>query len=221
MTITFSRREALSFGWGKMKEHLGLFVQLCLLGWLVASFQGALARSGGGPVGLRWLLSAAVQTATTLLAIGWIRAALRAHDGKPVDLASLLPDLGEFFSYLLASALFALIVAVGFALLIAPGLLWAARYGFYGFLIIDRKVDPITALRQSAAMTEGKRGPLIAFGLTLLGVNLLGVLAAGVGLFATLPMTAVAAAYVYRRLAAGAARAGEHGALAVSAHAPA
>ena len=50
-------REALSYGWARMKENLGTFVWLCLLSWLLSGLQAGINRWHGAAVGLRWLLS--------------------------------------------------------------------------------------------------------------------------------------------------------------------
>ncbi len=49
-------------------------------------------------------------------------------------------------------------------------------------------------------ITEGVRLRLLVFVLLFLGLNLVGAVACLVGLFVTIPVTMMAAAYIYRRL---------------------
>lgn len=197
----------LSYGWARMKEHLPPFVLLVLAGWAISGLQASIAKWHGAAVLLRWLLAPFLLAASMQLSIVWIRTALRVHDGKPVDLGELSRvDLPGFFSYLLGALLYGIVVACGMVLLIVPGVLWAIRYGFFGFLIVDQGLDPLSAMRRSAELTRPVRGPLFVFGLLLLGVNLLGALALGIGLLFTVPASVMAVCRVYRRLlgAAGA-----------------
>src|SRR5690606_24140896 len=94
-----------------------------------------------------------------------------------------------------------LMVGVGLVLLIVPGVILAVVYAFYGFVIVDRGEPVLAALQRSAELTRGHRGELFLFGVVLLGLNLLGALAFGIGLLITSPVSLIAAGYVYRRLA--------------------
>lgn len=213
MTPVFSRNHALSFGWSKMKENLSLFIVLFVSSFFIGTIQESLRQSHGFGA---YLAAHGLQLMHALLTMSWLRAALLLHDGEEVmEFAELVPTARLFLSYLLAAVLYVLAVAAGLLLLIIPGLLLGVRYAFFGFLIVDKKLDGITALRRSAEITRGVTAELLLFGLLLLGVNLLGALALGVGLLATLPTSAIAAAYVYRRLLARSEVVGpvEHGGL--------
>lgn len=200
MTPAFSRNQALSFGWSKMKENLSLFIVLCVSSFFIGTIQGSLRQAHGFGA---WFALQGLQLLHALLTLSWLKAALLLHDGEEVmEFAELLPSTQLFLSYLLTAVLYVVMVAAGLLLLIVPGFLIAVRYGFFGFLLVDKKLDPIAALRRSAELTRGLSAELLGFGLLLLGVNLLGALALGVGLLVTLPTSAIAAAYVYRRLLA-------------------
>jgi uncharacterized membrane protein len=66
--------------------------------------------------------------------------------------------------------------------------------------MIDQRLEPVEALRASSRLTAGSKGQLVLFGLTLVGVNLLGALAFGVGLLFTVPTCYLAAGQVFRQL---------------------
>ena len=134
--------------------------------------------------------------------LAYVRSALRACDGKPVEVSRAPDLLADFLTYLLASVLVGLIVAAGFVLLIVPGIIWGLKFGFAGFLVVDRKLDPIEALRESNRLTMGTKWQLFAFALLAFGINLVGAIALGIGLMVTIPTTVIAAAYVLRQLQA-------------------
>lgn len=79
-------------------------------------------------------------------------------------------------------------------------IVWAIKFGFFPFSILDRRVGYIQAFKDSSRITKGAKWQLLLFAVELLGMNLLGLLCLLVGLFVTVPMTYLAAAYVYRHL---------------------
>ena len=104
------------------------------------------------------------------------------------------------FNYIICSLLCGFVVVCGLILLIVPGVLWAAKYCFATFLIVDKGADPLSAMRRSAELTRPVRGQLITLGLALIGVNLLGAMALGIGLFITLPMSLMALFQAYDQI---------------------
>jgi hypothetical protein len=214
-TRPFSTKAALSYGWAKMIDHLNIFLPLCLISWVLSALQAGINRWHGAATLMRWLIAPVLFLATVQISIVWVRAILRVQDDRAPTTTELTHiDLAELFQYMLGSLLYGLVVAVGMVLLVVPGVLWAIKYCFTGFLIVDRGLDPLTAMRRSAELTRPVRGQLFMFGLTLLGVNILGALVLGVGLLATVPMTMLALGQVYRQLLHGAdathAARGEH-----------
>lgn len=207
---TFSIKEALSAGWEAFKANLSVFIIFGLLAFGIwAAEQIGLAI--GNQMGV---LKPAILASVTLVAriaqlwlqLALFRVALRVVDGQPVSAEELFrPAAPDFLSFLLASVLYRLIVTGGLILLVVPGIIWAVRYGLYGFVVVDQHADPVAALKRSTVLTAGVRGELFVLGLALIGVNILGAMALGIGLVATVPVTAVAAARVYRQLTARAA----------------
>ncbi len=198
-TKVFSTGEALRFGWEKTKANLKPLLIIGAVGAFLALLNQALTGPDGDP-GLRSLLAILVQVLQVGVTLAFVRAALLLHDGKPLDVSKPSLLLSDFFSFLLTAVLYGLIVAIGLALLIVPGIIWGLKFGFCGFNVVDRRLDPIEALRASSRLTDGIKGELFLFALVLMLVNLIGALALGVGLLVTVPTTFLAAAFVFRRL---------------------
>lgn len=90
---------------------------------------------------------------------------------------------------------------VGLVLLIVPGVILMIRLGFYKYLIIDKKDISITqALRESMILTKGITWKLFLFTVVLGLVNLVGFICFVAGLLVTIPLSAIAFAYVYNKL---------------------
>ena len=139
---------------------------------------------------------------SVIISIGMIRIALRLCDTGEREFADLFRPYRLFFKFLFASILYGLIVFGGMILLVVPGIIWAIRFQYYGYLVVDKGLGPMEALKGSSAVTQGVKWELFLFGLLIFAVNLLGVLCLGIGVFATAPTTMLATVYVYRKLLA-------------------
>jgi uncharacterized membrane protein len=150
---------------------------------------------------LSLILAIASGALQIIVGIGFIRISLRFCDREKGEYADLFSCLPLFFPYLLASILYGLIVVGGMILLVIPGIIWAIKYMFFSYLMVDRRVGPMEAIKGSSAITKGVKGKLFLFLLALMGINLLGAMALLIGLLATIPTSMLATAYVYRKLA--------------------
>lgn len=197
----FSKKEALRFGWNSMKSHFGFFVLLLLAMLLISGVPDLVsAELDDSAPALAVIVSIAGAILSIIAQIGSTKISLKFVDGDTPQLNDLFAYANLFFKYVGASLLYLLIVLGGLVLLIVPGVIWAIKFGFYSYIIIDTGARPVAALKQSAILTRGAKPELFLFAVILGLVNVAGAFALLVGLFATIPATMVAAAYVYRRL---------------------
>lgn len=197
----FDIGEALSFGWETLKANLGFFILVLLIFWVVEgvlSIPGYVAYRHVAPIIIFNVISLVISIFVT---IATIKISLRFTYGETADFNDLYSGYPYFLNVLLGGILYALIVIGGLILLIVPGIIWAIKYQFFGYLVIDQNLDAVEAIKKSGAITKGSKGHLFLFWLASFGVNILGVLACGIGLFATIPTVWVAHAYIYRKLA--------------------
>jgi uncharacterized membrane protein len=202
-TGEFSKGEAIRFGWSAMKANLGFFIGVLIVGFVVCAIPEALqkwAREEALPLALLFGLASFIFQ--VIIGMGYITISLKLADNAKPELGDLFSRVHLFFKYLGGSILLGLIVLGGLILLIVPGIVWALKFQFFSYFVIDKELGPVEALRKSAAITEGAKWNLLLFGLVLVGINILGALALVVGLFATIPTTMVALAFVYRKLLA-------------------
>lgn len=136
----------------------------------------------------------------TLLSMGATAFYLAAHDNPATADLSLLWHPRPFWKYLGASILLALAVAIGFVLLIVPGIILGLMFMFTTFVVIERELGPIDAMSESHRLTRGHKWRLFGFVLLLLLINVLGVLALVVGLLVSIPVSTLAFVHAYRVL---------------------
>ena len=103
----------------------------------------------------------------------------------------------KFFSYLLSSIIYALIVIIGLLLCIIPGVIWAIKFQFAPILLLDSHVTIKNAFIKSSEITRPFLKELLFFGLFIMLVNLGGLLFFGIGLFVSIPLTIITYVYIY------------------------
>jgi len=135
-----------------------------------------------------------------LTSIGAIKIALKLYNGQKPDFFDLFNNFSLFFKYLFSSIVYGLIVFGGMLLLVIPGIIWLLKFYFFNYLIVDKNLTPITALKQSAHITNGAKKELFVFSLVLGLLNLAGALCLIVGLLITIPISMLAMTFVYKKL---------------------
>lgn len=201
MVKKFYWREAVRFGWTVMKNNIGFFIGFLLVARIIPIIPdiiGVFVKKHS--LILYIITNVASSVLYFIIEIGFIRIALKFCSNEKGAFNDLFSCAHLFFKYLFASILYFLIVIGGLILLIVPGIIWAIKFGFYGYFIVDKEIGPIESLKKSSGITRGVKWDLFLFGLLLTGINLLGVLCLLVGLFATIPTTMIATAFVYRTL---------------------
>lgn len=198
-TKLFRSSDAVRFGWARTRENLGPLVALAAVGGFLNLIQQGLG-SNEHRMALAGLLVLGLQALQVGVTLAFIRTALEVHDGEHARLNDLGRLLKDYLPFLLTIVLYALVVAAGFILLVVPGFIWGLQFGFAPFLVVDRKLDPLEAMKESSRITRGHKWQLLGFALMLFGINLLGAIALGIGLLLTIPLSWLAIAFVYRKL---------------------
>jgi uncharacterized membrane protein len=203
--MEFSTGSAIRFGWETFKKRpwffVGSTVVILLASVLVDTFTGGIDAAVAGSPDAPSIIGTVINLALgTLISMGATAFYLAAHDNPDtVDLSSLWHPR-PFWKYLGASILLGLAVGLGFLLLIVPGIIFALMFMFTTFIVIDRELGPIEAMKESNRIARGYKWNLLGFILVLVLINLLGVLALVVGLLVSIPVSSLAFAYAYRLL---------------------
>ncbi len=199
----FSIKEAISYGWNVMKSNLGFFIGAMLIAVVVNVVINMVAELFRANNTVMLILVSLVGIVIgTVIEMGFLTIGLKLIDNAKVSFRDLFSTFNLVVKYLLASILYGLIVLGGMILLIVPGIIWAIQFQFFSLGVIEKGLGPIEALKASSQLTKGKKlkVDLLLFALLILGINALGVLALGFGLFITVPTTLVAYVYIYRKL---------------------
>lgn len=205
--MTFSKGQALRFGWETTKKNLWYFVSILLIiaaiSYVPSFIANGLNEQGGEGVAIIVaFISVASWIASIIVEVGLLSIMLSFVDGKKPNFSMLFAkrDPMLIIKFFAASVLYAIIVGVGLLLLVVPGIYFGVKFMFSSYFIVDKNVGPLEALKLSSKATSGAKWNLFLFMLLVIGINILGAIALLIGLFVTIPLTSLATVWVYRKL---------------------
>lgn len=196
----FSTKEAVKYGWNKAKEHMELAFFATLL-VLVLSLLTDMGDFSDRDYGFS-LLGIIATIFTIIIRIGYTKIFLKIYDGETPKFEEIFKEYKTFWRYLGTSILLFFTILGGLILLLIPGIFWAVRFSFSLLIVVDTKVGPIAAMKESYAITKGNFGKVLGFWILLGLINLLGLICLGIGLMVTIPVSTLASIFVYRKLSA-------------------
>ncbi len=204
---TFTVGATIGWAWETFKKRPWFFIGLTAItiaiGWVIGFIsglvEGFLTAADASDLGkaIGFVVSFALQT---LLGVGTTALYLKAHEAPESAEVSDLWHPKYYWIYLATTILMSLIVVGGMILLIIPGIIFALMFQFATYLVVDRGLTPLEALKQSKRITDGHKWTLLLLALAVIGINLLGLIALIVGLLVSIPVTALAMVHAYRTL---------------------
>jgi uncharacterized membrane protein len=208
--MEFSTGASLRYGWETFKTRPGFFigatVVIILVSGAVSVLTSGIDAAITGSVDEPSLIGSLLNTTLGILvSMGATAFYLKAHDDTGGVTLSSLWHPRPFWKYLLASFLLGITIAIGFVLLIVPGIIFTLMFLFTTFIVVDRELGPIDAMKESHRITRGHKWPLLGFLVLLMLINLAGLMALVVGLLVTIPVTSLAFTHAYRVLGGRAA----------------
>jgi len=188
-------------GWGKLWKY---FLELLLIGII-----GAII---GIPSGMSGWARDAVGTATILGILGFIYsilvigptdygvsfAYLKAARGDKLEIKNMFEAFRNYWNVVLANILVGVIVFIGLIFLIVPGIVFACKLAFTPYLVVDRKMEVIEAVKESWRMTDGHAGTVFLIGLLAIPICIAGLICFGVGIIVSLMWIRLAFASLYQ-----------------------
>jgi uncharacterized membrane protein len=188
---------ALSYGFNKYFANVGPVLGVIAIAIVAQLLVQLIELSVSSLVG-RLLFSIIGLVVGAIVSLGIYKTALMITAGAT-------PTIGEAFSYdrwgewLGFSIVYGLMVGIGLALCIIPGLFVLALFGMAPFFFIDRGMSLGQALTASREAATG-RGFAIPVVVSII-VGALGLIACGIGVFVTAPAAYIAVAFLYRNAA--------------------
>jgi uncharacterized membrane protein len=192
------------------KSWKGLISQFWLLVGLIIGFTiiysllylFALPAKGGSMTTSGILVSVLCWLLLCLFQLGYMKNCFQTLDGEEPQFSSYGQVSRKLLSYLVASVIYTLIVAVGTALLVVPGVYFALRLQFFFASMVDENTGIIESFKRSWEITKGYTLKLFVILLIVVLISVIGQLALLIGIFAAIPLTVLMYGEVFRRLTA-------------------
>lgn len=201
-TLPISGARALKDAWEVYKKHWAFCMGAFFLAWLCVTAPAILTGI------LNWFVDSVFLTfignfaqyfLQIWLELGFIALCLSLRENVRPKISILFSQGSLLIPAIIASFLYCLIVVAGFILLIIPGLIWLIQYGFFLFNMVEEKTQAIESLKMSSRITAGQKWNISVAIFVATVINLAGLLAFGIGVFFTLPLSILAVVNVYKQ----------------------
>lgn len=128
---------------------------------------------------------------------GFFTASFKLLRDQPLEFGDFLRGFDTFVPLVLGALVSNILVTIGVFLLLLPGIYLIVGYTFMNTLIVDAKMDFWQAMESSRKVVHRQWWTFCRFGALLFLINIVGMLAFGVGALVSLPVTYCAVAVAY------------------------
>ena len=122
---------------------------------------------------------------------------VRAARGEKVEFKEIITGFNHFVHVILARILVIGIVTIGIFLLIIPGIVFAVKLALVPYLVIDKKMDAIEAVKESWRLTNGHGWTIFGMALLAIPIFIAGLIVFIVGVIPALIWIQCAFASIY------------------------
>lgn len=190
--------EILDLSWKKFKENAKLLLIITLF-FIVVRIVGSIAQKMVEESYVAIVLVVIITaTLNIMIAIGITQILLKISRGSQTNFGEILGGKKYFWRFIVGNLLYGLIVFAGFILLVIPGIIWQYKYSMFSYLIIDKDMQPMEALKESGRIMNGNKWKLFFLQILMLPVIITGFLFFGVGIFVAIPVVTLMSVAFYR-----------------------
>lgn len=187
-------------GWRQLWKN---FLELFLIGIIglvisIPSGMGGWARDAVGTATILGVLGFAYSILiVNPVGYGVTFAFLKAARGDKLEIKNMFEAFHNYWNAVLANLLVGIIVFIGFIILIIPGIYLACKLAFTPYLVVDRKMQVIEAVKESWRMTNGHAWKVFLIGLLGIPISIAGLISFGVGIIVSIMWISLAVASLY------------------------
>lgn len=177
---------AYSFGWHRMKKFfLDLFLITIIVGVVLLPLGMIQSLDGHGTQGgvmLRIFSLAYLLLLYASVSYGSAFVFLKAVRNENFEVKDMFLSFENYLNVVLAHLLVGAIIGIGIFLLVVPGIVFACKLAFVKYLVMDKKMDPVEAVKESWRMTKGNTWDIFLIGLLAIPTAIAGLICFFVGI---------------------------------------
>lgn len=130
-------------------------------------------------------------------------AYLKAARGEKPEIKNFLEFMNNYWNAVIAGLVTSIIIIIGFILLIVPGIIFTCKLAFVPYLVIDRKMGAMEAIRESWNMTDGHATTVFLIWLAGIPICIAGLLFFGIGIILSFMWIYLALSSLYHAVSTG------------------
>jgi uncharacterized membrane protein len=196
---SFSIESAFKDGWELFKSKFAFLLGLgavVFLSSVAIQYVETMLTDSMTPI-LALVVMAVAYVINTIISMGALYLIIQVARRKEVSYADVFTPANSVVQYVFATLLVGIIVVIGLILLIVPGILWAIKYTFVPYLVVDKGMTALQAMEASDKMTKDDKMSIFLFWIVSMIINVLGMIPLGLGLIITIPVSMLAYARMY------------------------
>ena len=122
---------------------------------------------------------------------------LKAARDEKFAVKDMFAVFDNYWNSVFANLLVAAIIGFGVVFFIIPGLVFACKLAFVPYLVVDKKMDAVEAVKESWKMTDGYSWSIFFTGFLVVFIAILGLLFLGIGIIISIMWIKLAFAAIY------------------------
>ena len=204
MLRKFILSDVLRGSWKGLISQIWLLAGL-LIGYVIISFALTvfIPAPAQGTISLTGMAIMLVSLVFSLLfSLGYTQNMFQTLDGEEPQFSAYGLQASKGLTFLVAYLIYTIIVTVGVALLVVPGIYLAVRLQFFVASIVEEDTGITASLKRSWEITKGQMKPLLLLLLVSIGFTVLGLAFFVIGIFFISPFIGLMYCYVFRKLTA-------------------
>lgn len=205
--ITFNPGVGSSYGngWRQLWKYFLELLLISIIAWVLSLPSGMGGWTGGGA----GVFLGIVAFFYGILVIGPVNyglsySYLRAARRDKLEIKDVFAAFQNYWNAVLANLLVGVIVVVGLFFFIIPGIIFACKLAFAPYLVVDRKMEVIEAVKTSWRMTNGHAWKVFLIGLLGIPIFIAGAICLGVGIIIAIMWITMALASLYHAVSTSA-----------------
>ena len=194
-------RSSYKNGWRQIKKYFLELLLINIIGIVIGlpsgMFRIPVDEAGAGAVVLGIFGLAYGLLLVSPIDYGVSFANLKAARGDRLEIKNMFEVFKNYINAVLAGLLVTVIVVIGLVLLIVPGIIFACKLAFTPYLVVDRKMEVIEAVKESWRMTGGYSWKVFLIGLLAIPIAIAGLICFGIGIIFAIMWIRLAFASLY------------------------
>jgi hypothetical protein len=132
-----------------------------------------------------------------VIGYGVLYACLKSARGDSLQIKDVFEAFRNYWNAVLVFFLVGVITAIGSVFLIIPGIYFACKLSFTPYLVVDRKMKAINAIKESWRLTNGHFWKIFLTGLLAIPIVIGGAICLGIGIIISYMWVDMAFASLY------------------------